>query len=512
MNVACMNASWTIESLDLTQLDRLASRLAVVLRPQDVMTLSGPLGAGKTTFARALIQRVTGESEVPSPTFAIMQKYEAPRFGIVHADFYRLQAGELDELGLDDALDAGVVIIEWPERAEKSLPPDRLDIALEETADPHRRRVILTGMGSWAPRLERLRALCAFVETTPYADAVTLYLQGDASPRAYSRLVLPERTAILMNAPRQPDGPPIRDGKPYSALAHLAEDVMPFVALSKALRDRGVTAPAVYAYDLERGFLLIEDFGDQVFGAELAAGGDMAALYGAAVDTLLALGNEPPPGVVEIDADASYRLQPYGADALLTEASLLIDWFWPAAHGKPAPDALRREFLELWKPHLQGVAIADQGWVLRDYHSPNLMWLPDRNGPAAVGVLDFQDGLIGPKAYDLVSLLQDARLDVPEALEARLLDRYCSARAAQEPQFSGEIFRSLYATLGAQRNSKILGIFARLAKRDGKRGYLAHIPRVMRYLERDLAHPALADLRAWYARELPNGAMPALSL
>ena len=509
----CMNASWTLENLNLTQLDRLASRLAVVLRPQDVITLSGPLGAGKTTFARALIQRLTGESEVPSPTFAIMQKYDAARFGIVHADFYRLQPGELDELGLDDALDTGIVIIEWLERAEESLPSDRLDVALEETADPNRRLVTLTGKGSWAARLERLRALCAFVEGTPYGDAIALYLQGDASPRAYSRLLLPERSAILMNAPRQPDGPPMRDGKPYSALVHLAEDVTPFVALTQTLRDSGATAPAVYAYDLEQGFLLIEDFGDQVFGAELASGGDMEELYGAAVDALLALGNEPPPAVVEIDSEASYRLQHYDTDALLTEASLVIDWFWPAVQGEPAPETLRREFLGLWRPHLEGVATADQGWVLRDYHSPNLMWLPERGGPARVGVLDFQDALIGPKAYDLVSLLQDARLDVPEALEARLLDRYCSARAAQEPQFSNENFRLLYATLGAQRNSKILGIFARLAKRDGKRGYLAHIPRVMRYLERDLSHPALADLRTWYAREFPSGAeVPALSL
>jgi aminoglycoside/choline kinase family phosphotransferase len=141
--------------------------------------------------------------------------------------------------------------------------------------------------------------------------------------------------------------------------------------------------------------------------------------------------------------------------------------------------------------------------VLRDYHSPNLIWLPERKGLKKVGVLDFQDGLLGPLAYDLVSLLQDARLDVPEALERELLARYCSARGAQNSKFSGDRFVSLYATLGAQRNSKILGIFARLAKRDGKRGYLAHIPRVARYLERDLAHPDLAALRDFYARQFP---------
>ena len=143
------------------------------------------------------------------------------------------------------------------------------------------------------------------------------------------------------------------------------------------------------------------------------------------------------------------------------------------------------------------------GWVLRDYHSPNLIWLPEREGVKKVGILDFQDALLGPLAYDVVSLLQDARLDVPEALERELLARYCSARGAQNKDFSGDRFVSLYATLGAQRNSKILGIFARLAKRDGKRGYLAHIPRVARYLERDLAHPALAALRRFYAREFP---------
>jgi len=141
------------------------------------------------------------------------------------------------------------------------------------------------------------------------------------------------------------------------------------------------------------------------------------------------------------------------------------------------------------------------------------MWLPDRDGIRRVGILDFQDALRGPLAYDLVSLLQDARLDVPEPLERELLGRYCAARGAQNNNFSGDRFVSLYATLGAQRNSKILGIFARLAKRDGKRGYLAHIPRVARYLERALAHPALAELRRFYAREFPSASdLPPLVL
>jgi aminoglycoside/choline kinase family phosphotransferase len=352
-------------------------------------------------------------------------------------------------------------------------------------------------------RLERLKALSSFIATTPYADAAAEYLQGDASTRSYARLVLPHRAAILMNAPRQPDGPPIRDGKPYSALVHLAEDVTPFVAVGHELRRRGLVAPAIYAFDLDQGFLLIEDLGDRVFGAELARGTKMADLYAPAVDVLLAIASEPTTPLLPIEGHAPYRLPTYDADALLTEALLLTDWFWPALHGRPTPEAVRDAYVAAWRPLLEQAAVSDNTLILRDYHSPNLMWLPERQGLQQVGILDFQDALLGPAAYDLVSLLQDARLDVPEALEARLFARYCAARSASDPHFSSDQFGVLYATLGAQRNSKILGIFARLAKRDGKRGYLAHIPRVARYLERNLAHPALAPLRGWYANELP---------
>lgn len=498
-----MTTSWSLDDVDLVKLDMLASRLALLLKPGDVIALSGPLGAGKTTFARALIARLGGESEVPSPTFALMQRYETPRLTLTHCDFYRLQPSELDELGLDDALSEGVVLIEWPERAADWLPDDRLEVAMEETATPLARRIVLTGQGSWRERLERLQALSKFLDQTPYAEAAARYLQGDASTRSYARLVLPDRSAILMNSPRQPDGPPIRDGKPYSALVHLAEDVTPFVAVAAALRERGLSAPAIYDFDLDRGFLILEDLGDRVFVGEVRSGRPLAELWGPAVDVLLALASQPPSDRLPIEGHAPYRLPAYDAEAMLTEASLLIDWFWPALHGKDMPEALAEEFAGLWRPLLAKAAKADPGWVLRDYHSPNLMWLPDRDGIRRVGVLDFQDALVGPLAYDLVSLLQDARLDVPEALERELLARYCSARGAQSQHFSSDQFVSLYATLGAQRNSKILGIFARLAKRDGKRGYLAHIPRVARYLERDLAHPALAELRRFYAREFP---------
>ncbi len=508
-----MSAVWRLDGVDLTRLDVLASRLALILRSGDVIALSGPLGAGKTTLSRAIVNHLGGEGEVPSPTFALMQRYETPRLTLCHCDFYRVEPEELDELGLDDALAEGAVLIEWAERAAAWLPADRLDIAIEETSAAEERRIVFTAHGTWAPRLDRLKALSDFLDKTAYAGADARYLQGDASTRSYARLVLPDGSAILMNAPRQPDGPPIRDGKPYSALVHLAEDVTPFVAVAGALRARGLSAPAIYAFDLEQGFIALEDFGDRVFGAEVSRGADQATLWGAAVDVLVALATSPPSEEIPLPGHDPYRLPRYDAEAMFIEALLLVDWLWPALHGKETPEPSRAEFARLWRPHLEKAAEADPGWVLRDYHSPNLMWLPGREGIKRVGILDFQDALSGPLAYDLVSLLQDARLDVPEALERDLLDRYCAARSAQGESFSSDDFRTLYATLGAQRNSKILGIFARLAKRDGKRGYLAHIPRVARYLERDLAHNALEDLRAFYAREFPALAgLPPLAL
>jgi aminoglycoside/choline kinase family phosphotransferase len=189
-------------------------------------------------------------------------------------------------------------------------------------------------------------------------------------------------------------------------------------------------------------------------------------------------------------------------DAFLIETELLLDWYLPR-YQSPIAEANRPAFETLWREALQPALATPATWVLRDFHSPNLLWLPDRSGPARIGLLDFQDAVIGPEAYDLASLLQDARVDVPEHMEIDLLGRYVRARRAADPNFDTTRFAQIYAALAAQRATKILGIFARLERRDGKPQYLHHIPRVWGYLQRSLAHPSLTAASSWYKAHVP---------
>jgi tRNA threonylcarbamoyl adenosine modification protein YjeE len=496
----------TIDNVTELELSAIAEMLGPRLRPGDFIALHGDLGAGKTTFARALIRALLGNphEEVPSPTFALVQPYESSRFPILHFDFYRLSdPAEAGELGLDEALSGGIAIAEWPERLGARLPADRLDIRLDDNGGPERRTVTLAGAGRWSARLARHARALHFITVSGWTTASHSYVNGDASARSYSRLTRRERSAILMDWPRAPDGPPIRRGLPYSQIAHLAEDVRPFVAVARALREAGLSAPQIYAADLAQGFLLIEDFGDAVFTRLSAEGADMLPLYRLAVDALLVLRRAAPPAAMPF-GDGAHSLPAYDREALGIETELLVDWFLPAVRGADTSPEVRDRFAALWGEQFDWLAAQPTGWVLRDYHSPNLVFREGRAGLDRLGLLDFQDALLGHPAYDLVSLLQDARLDLPPALEPELLAYYCARAAAADPSFDAAAFTRAYRLLGAQRNTKILGIFARLARRDGKRAYLKHMPRVARYLAADLQHPALAGLKAWYDRELPG--------
>jgi aminoglycoside/choline kinase family phosphotransferase len=294
-------------------------------------------------------------------------------------------------------------------------------------------------------------------------------LAGDASFRRYFRVHRGGETAVLMDAPPE------------------HEDIGPFLDVAGHLLDRGFRPPRPLAIDRAQGLLLLEDFGDDRVGPLLQREpGREREIYEHAVDILAALAAQPAP----------QDLSPYDDAAMTREVALFPDFYAPAVAMPVERDSYFRAWRQAWSDPLQ-IAAEYPVLVLRDYHADNLMVLPDGEG---LGLLDFQDALAGHAAYDLVSLLQDARRDVSPELEEAMIARYTAAANVADT----DRFRAHYEILGAQRNTKILGIFTRLWKRDGKPHYLPLQPRVWTYLERNLAHPALAPVSAWFHLHVPT--------
>ena len=437
-----------------------------------------------------------------------MQIYEAAVGPVVHADFYRLRSAlELENIGWEEAITGAIAIVEWPERIASSLPSDRLEVNIQ--FDPERgpdfRQLELRGFGEMTKRLARALGVGALLERAEWNEARREFLQGDASIRTYERLTKADgKTAILMISPPRPDGPIVRYGKPYAAIAKLSPDIRAYVAMTAGLRGLGYSAPEMIAHSIEDGLALIEDLGQATVVEDGVPNGARYAEAVALLDDLhgRALPDDLPAG------DEVYRLPTYDAEAMLVEVELLIDWYAPAVARVTVPSGARMQFLAIWRELLQPILAGPPTWTLRDYHSPNLHWLPQREGLARIGLIDFQDAVIGPPAYDLASLLQDARVDVPDDLEMRLAALYVRRRSAEDPDFDAGRFAAAYAAMGAQRATKILGIFARLDKRDGKSQYLRHLPRIERALAKNLAHPLLKPLAVWYQNHLPRALAP----
>lgn len=476
---------------------RLAEDVAAVLKSGDLVALSGGLGAGKTTFARALLRALTGDPtlEVQSPTFPLRVDHFLQRLKVVHADLYRLgEPGELDEIGLDDAIAEGALLVEWPERLPADLSPDRLDLSFEIDGDG--RSVEIAARGSWPARLARTARIRAFLDEIGLRGAARVPLAGDASTRAFERVLSNAGAVILMNAPAREEGPLADDGRSYDAVAHRSRDVRAFVAIDLALRRAGIRAPEVRAADMKAGLLLVEDLGDE--GVVDAEGLPIIERYEAAIDLLVYMHGREWTQETALPGGEQYRLPPYDRDALLVEVSLFPDWFAGKGGEAAFPPEQREAFLVAWSQFLEKVDPSATTWVMRDFHSPNILWQPGEVGIARVGVIDFQDALIGHPAYDVASLAQDARVAISEEDEARLKARYVEGRKARDPDFDAEAFDVAYAVLGLQRATKVLGIFTRLAFSEGKSGYQRHRTRLKVLLARNLSHPVLSDMRLWY--------------
>ena len=442
----------------------LARMLAATLRPGQTVLLDGPVGAGKTHFARALIRARQGDAaeDVPSPTFTLVQTYADPMGSeIWHSDLYRLtDPSELDELGLDEALEHAICLIEWPDRLE-TLPEGALTLQLSPLPpdqDPDLRRITLSGgAGHDAGRVVQ-RA--QFVAQAGWGGARVLPLAGDASARRYFRLVRGQDSAVLMD--------------------DRGQGTVPFVAMTHWLRAHGFGAPEILAQDQAAGLLLVQDLGDDLVARVLARDPALApAIYARITDLLVDLHRLPVPDF----------LPALDGPALGEQAGLFAQWYPLACGADPAPAAGIAPLIT--RLHAELAADTAPVVALRDFHAENLIW----HGNAPLGLIDYQDAVSCHPAYDLVSVLQDARRDVAPEIEAACITRYLSATGRDDDRF-----RAAYALLGAQRNLRIMGIFARLCLRDGKPRYLDFMPRVWACLQRNLEHPALAPLAAIVAQ------------
>jgi len=480
----------------------LGRALAQTISAGDVVFLTGQMGAGKSALARAAIQSLNPSGlAVPSPSFTLVYPYSDGHKSVYHADLYRLtDPEEVYELGLADCLNDHALLIEWPEKGAGHLPAQTLTLNLSLIGATQRRLSIRSHDGALCASLElnykRQKMLAQFLLQNGLAEAHVQHIAGDASSRRYLRITRHDQEApatyVLMDWPHGPDGPAVYKGEPYSKIARLAEATPQFCAMVRHLKEIGLSAPHIYAADEDAGLILLEDFGAENLQDMARDNPMLPVCLAEAVATLSALHCHP----------AAPFLHTYDAHIIWFETTLFLDWYLPGL-GIEVTEPARKAWEAMWRDISLRCLSLPHVTVLRDFHSPNLLWLPMRQSVQRIGLIDVQDALAGSPAYDLASLLQDARVDMDEVYEAIGLSRYYDWQE-MDPKTIQQ-FRIEYDILGVQRNLKIAGIFHRLARRDGKPHYLKHMPRIEGYLRRGLSRPALAPLRVWlntYAREL----------
>ncbi|MDO5603806.1 MAG: tRNA (adenosine(37)-N6)-threonylcarbamoyltransferase complex ATPase subunit type 1 TsaE [Paracoccus sp. (in: a-proteobacteria)] len=443
----------------------LARALATELRAGDTVLLDGPVGAGKSHFARALIRARLDDPchEVPSPTFTLVQTYEGDP-AIWHADLYRLtDPAEVDELGLTDALPDSIALIEWPDRMGQVA--DALTIRIQPVADdPDLRRISIHGDGPRGQMARRAAQRADFVHRAGWGAARVARLAGDASARRYFRLTQEGgATSVLMDSD--------------------ATTLAPYLAMTGWLRARDFAAPAVLAADPGAGLALIEDLGDAQIAGIVAADPDRAGpLYLRIAGLLARLAACPPaPGIAALDG------------ARMADQVGLFAQYYPPAAGAEADARAAADEIAPVIAGLYRVLCADIAPVtsLRDFHAENIILTPDDR----LGLIDFQDAVAAHPGYDLVSVLDDPRRALPDGVAEGARAHFLALTGLEPDRFA-----AASALLSAQRNLRIMGIYTRLCTDFGKPRYLGFMPRTWALIESAVAHPALAPLAGLVAR------------
>ncbi len=475
--------------------NRLGNDLSRALIKGDVLALHGGLGAGKTCLSRAIIRSLADDAglDVPSPTFTLVQSYDT-KLPVAHFDLYRLNdACELDELGLDEALETGIALIEWPERVGDALPVNTIHLAISHKDEG--RTVEITGHDEALTRVQRSFDIRAFLVKSGHGEVLRKPFVGDASPRVYETFLDSSGVEmILMDQRFSPAGPAVWKGLAYRDVAHTTNPtVHPFIAIGTALAGKGFATPQIYARDLHQNVLVLEHLGN---GSFLPADGTpIRERYELAAQLLAKIHEAGVPQDIN-EAGIAWHVPTFERDALMIEVSLALDWYLPYRLEREPNAVEREEFTAAWDEQFATLDTANYGLLLRDYHSPNIVWRPEHKGFDRLGVLDYQDALWGPNAYDLASLAQDARVTIAPDMETAIIEAYTRSRTKKidEAAFTRE-----YAIMALQRNTKILGIFIRLERRDHKHYYRRHLPRIESYVRATLEHPALARLARFYA-------------
>lgn len=481
---------------------KLAQDIAKFVVAGDLIRLEGDLGTGKSTFARAVIRALgTKEDHIPSPTFTLMQTYDDTRIPIAHVDLYRTESPEeVADLALDPWLKHGLLLVEWPEKGGDELSQTRPDflkhnpmetdngstltITLEEVS-MFERRVTFDAGESWQKRLSVLLPNDKYRKATPegrerFVESLGLKghvlqpLTQDASFRSYYRIKTPDGPRILMDAP-----PPI-------------ENVKPFIEIDKHLRKIGIHAPEIFEKDIEKGYLLLEDLGNTTVRTGITEKDvPLEPWYYRAVDVLAHIANS--------DLGPAPK---YSHEMLWSEVARFVDWYLPYITGCATNTADRQWFMDAWMPLFDKIMDVPKTTTLWDFHGDNMMMLSDLPGEGIqnVGIIDFQDARVGPITYDLSMLLQDARFELSDDMERKLIERFIGAL---DCPVDYDKFMTSYNLINVQRTMKIIGGFTRLACRDGKPEYLQFMPRCWNIVDKALKDPELEPIKHFMNRVVP---------